>query len=504
MADLFKSLGGKPDKLKELLDGINRGAQVEIAQPTEQPQGMEAIAPRQMAQVPATPEVERNLDMFRSLAPQPAAPTTAPAPQNEQMMASLPNSLDRPEMAPIRSAISRDDAIKNARSSSEVMDVAQNLDEYEKPKRNFVDRLFRGIARGYKNWDGQGGLIGLAVNTLGNGVASAASEKVLDNLGRPELEQKLFRKFNNAKNQEDAANQSVGRMGQVQWTPEILLNTGMISPQQYEQQLKGQLLKAQTANTQNQIDARNDTTRSLINDRDRDNDREDEKVRQAEGKKTAVKYNGKWYNRLPNGTETPMYGEDGKQRTELKDVPIATTLSDGTPIFTTGDKAMDREITQNLNQARMDFEAKKLNQADLDKFEQETVDWASKEAKRKQKVSKMILDGQALQNQAAQYEQQAQGLSVIDADQKTELLAKAAKAREDGNSLVKQGNELWNIPTPTPKKPAANLEAPKLGNGKYSGMVFPASSLESMKPNFPGKSTADIKALIENNGGTFR
>lgn len=438
MANLFKSLGN-PDKIKELLDAANRGAQVEIAPPTEQPVGVEALAPRSMAQVPARPEVERELDLFRTLAPQPTAPPPARSPQDEQMMASLPNTLDAPQMAPAYSPAA-------PRSSSQIYDEIEGLDNYEDPhKHSLLGRLFKGMGKSWKQWDPKsgGGIFGLATSMIADGIGSAASPEHYGNLEKADRENKLFRSLGVARDREDYE----GKQAQMQ---------------------------AQRENLYNQVATRTANTQSQILDRNSDNIREDEKVRQAANKKTVVKYNGKYFNRMPDGSETPLIGEDGQQRTELKDVPIATTLSDGTPIFTTGDKAMDREITQNLNQTRMDFEAKKLNQADLDRYEQETVEWAEKEAERKQEVSKLIFDGQALQNQAAQYEQQAQGLSVIDADQKAELLAKAARAREEGNSLVKQGNKLQNIPTPKPKKPAANLTAPNLKVGTYSEADFTA------------------------------
>lgn len=503
MANLFKSLGN-PDKIKELLDATNRGAQVEIAPPTEQPVGVEAMTPRPMAQVPARPEVERELDLFRTLAPQPTAPPPARSPQDEQMMASLPNTLEAPQMArkpqyqryssgvPVMPAgASLDDPVldenglpitvnavgggtraqtwramdaaqkyleqfdrengpqsqgRSARSSSQIYDEIQGLDNYEDPhKHSLLARLFKGMGKSWKQWDPKsgGGILGLATSMIADGIGSAASPEHYGNLERNDRENKLFRSLGVARDREDYE----GKQAQMQ---------------------------AQRENLYNQVATRTANTQSQILDRNSDNIREDEKVRQAANKKTVVKYNGKYFNRMPDGSETPLIGEDGQQRTELKDVPIATTLSDGTPIFTTGDKAMDREITQNLNQTRMDFEAKKLNQADLDRYEQETVEWAEKEAERKQEVSKLIFDGQALQNQAAQYEQQAQGLSVIDADQKAELLAKAARAREEGNSLVKQGNKLQNIPTPKPKKPAANLTAPNLKVGTYSEADFTA------------------------------
>lgn len=68
-------------------------------------------------------------------------------------------------------------------------------------------------------------------------------------------------------------------------------------------------------------------------------------------------------------------------------------------------------------------------------------------------------NGEALQREAADYEQQAaQFTSNLDKDKKMALLAKAAAAREQGNKFVQQGNEIRDAAAGTPEQKSLRAE----------------------------------------------
>lgn len=73
----------------------------------------------------------------------------------------------------------------------------QEIDKtYEKgttPKTSLKDRLFSGIAKGSRGWDGTGGIFGWLFSVLGGGVGSAASEGYYDDISRSDKRNRLMR-----------------------------------------------------------------------------------------------------------------------------------------------------------------------------------------------------------------------------------------------------------------------------------------------------------------------
>lgn len=80
--------------------------------------------------------------------------------------------------------------------------LKENRDHQGPREGSFWKRLFRGLKSGYENWDGQGGIMGLAANALGTGVAGAASPQI-DARTRIRNEQnQLFRELGPLQQQE--------------------------------------------------------------------------------------------------------------------------------------------------------------------------------------------------------------------------------------------------------------------------------------------------------------
>lgn len=69
-----------------------------------------------------------------------------------------------------------DDIYKQIDANQQQIDQTGKGQDPGKPREHsFWKRLGQGIVKGYKNWDGQGGVFGLATSALGTGVGSAAS-----------------------------------------------------------------------------------------------------------------------------------------------------------------------------------------------------------------------------------------------------------------------------------------------------------------------------------------
>lgn len=352
-------------------------------------------------------------------------------------------------LLPGQTATTPTTAYNQPRTSNEISDETAAIErgdrdqQYGIKKRSLASRLFRGLGRGWMNWGKEDGAFGL-FDMFGEGVQSAASSKHDIEAQRQGKQRPLFRQLGQQQQQEAFNAKQATEFQQAANYGDQIRSRG------YDDRLKGMTAQAPKA----------------------------------------VKYNGLWFERNPlTGEQAKMIDPaTGKQRTELTDIPIATALRDGTPIFTTGDKALDREITQNLNQARMDFEATKINQGDLDKYEQDVTKWATDSAEHQQKVSKLILDGEALQNEATGYDEQA--AKTTDKDKKAEWQAKAVAARSKGASLITQGNEARNKGPKRPTRPAANLEAPQLGSKTVTMAEIEAIAKKT------GKTIDQVKAMM--------
>lgn len=374
---------------------------------------------QQSMKLPPSDDVQGNVENFaESNAGEPASRTDANTP--------MPQDTGEPPLK-------NEDPDPNVRSRQQIEQINTERDkpadiETSRRKRSFWNRLGSGLWNGYKNWNPKESGWGGGIDAIASGFEGAFDPKA-DAEGRKQ--------------------RNIGKM----WnnlSQDVQLE-GIKAKQDYQTAQT----KALTANAETRrINANTATDRYEL----------------SAGRKTPFKTNGLWFYRLPDGRQEPMLDKDGVQRTELRDVPIATSLNDGTPIFTTGDKAMDREITQGLNEARMEFEAKKLNQADLDRHETEIVKWANDEAERKQKAAKLLFDGKALQQQAAEWD--AQSETAIGSEKRGELKAKAVKARSEGESLINQANK--SKPLVKPRRPSADIAAPNLSVGTYSEADFVA------------------------------
>jgi hypothetical protein len=292
-------------------------------------------------------------------------------------------------------------------------------------KRSLASRLFRGLGRGWMNWGKEDGAFGL-FDMFGEGVQSAASSKHDIEAQRQGKQRPLFR-----------------QLGQQQ--------------QQEAFNAKQATEFQQAANYGSQVSSRQLGDIRAANKDYLDRTKVTQKV--SNGLYYDVDAQGKWTPHIDPVTR--------QQRVEGEDLLVGRTLKDGTPIWTKGSKAYSDEVAADLNQARMDFDAAKINQADLDRYEGEVTDWATKSsAWEEDKVRKPILEGQALQIEATGYDEQA--AKTTDKDKKAEWQAKAVAARSKGASLIQQGNEARNKGPKKPTRPAANLTAPNLNVGQHS------------------------------------
>jgi hypothetical protein len=200
------ALGAKPGILDALGEVVN-SLHPQATQP-QQPEAVPAMA------APASG------GMFRGLAPDGGPPiqtlggmTQSPAPQGgpapyPQLQGSLP-ALSIPDVSnqgfTARPTVGlqaaqpeepQQTAQANQGPSStdtygKIMDLEQN---YQDPhKHSLLGRLFKGLGKAWQQWDGQGGLVGLATTMLSGGIGSAVDPKNYAELEKRGEEQKLFR-----------------------------------------------------------------------------------------------------------------------------------------------------------------------------------------------------------------------------------------------------------------------------------------------------------------------
>jgi hypothetical protein len=224
------------------------------------------------------------------------------------------------------------------------------------------------------------------------------------------------------------------------------------------------------------------------------------------------------------------YVENKSLPVERREVPIIQTLSNGAQIFTTGDKAVDREISENYRQASMDMEAGKFNIEQMKNYETALTSWSEKENTRQQQGVQLANDGnskinqsydflnqsQAAEQEAQTLETQAQSLDQLAEQEKTqgysgktkleqaqklreqartqrakanEFKTSASKVKEEGNSLLNQS--VNSKPSPQPKRPTGQLTAPTL-----SGQRFTETQLRERMKTL-GKTKPQIRKKIE-------
>ena len=238
MNQLFKSFGvtdeDKQKKLKDLLDGIKGRADMSIASPQAQPSA--DITPRPMEAMPQAPVQQTgpgtpNWGVLPSSTDQPptapiatpiaapnpvASPAVSPETDTEDQMfrgyggadqsRQAPPGLDQlPSGTPIQAPAGYDPQPPKQYSndSAGTSQQIQDLKGYHDPhKHSLLGRLFKGIAKGYQHWDGQGGLLGLGAATLGSGIGAAASPKIYENLERQTRQDTLFKQLGLQQQQE--------------------------------------------------------------------------------------------------------------------------------------------------------------------------------------------------------------------------------------------------------------------------------------------------------------
>lgn len=224
------------------------------------------------------------------------------------------------------------------------------------------------------------------------------------------------------------------------------------------------------------------------------------------------------------------YIENKSLPVERREVPIIQTLSNGVQIFTTGDKAVDREISENYRQASMDMEAGKFNIEQMKSYETALTSWSEKENTRQQQGVQLANDGNSKinqsydflnQSQAAEQEAQTLEARALQAEQQgeqekkdgysgsaafklagevqgqaraqrakaNELKTSASRLKEEGNSLLNQSAN--SKPSPQPKRPTGGLTAPTL-----SGQRFTETQLRERMKTL-GKTKPQIRKKIE-------
>ena len=204
---------------------------------------------------------------------------------------------------------------------------------------------------------------------------------------------------------------------------------------------------------------------------------------------------GRLWNRDKSGKNTTPFKDPitGQQMTKKN---VAVTLPDGRVVYTSGDKAIDRQIAEDYRNAQNAFEAKKLNQADLDDYQKRLDAWSTANVDHEIKRRAILTDGEALV-QAADA-QMAQAEAMDDPVEKTKALSEAASKKAQGVAKIKQANEWKTLPKPTP--PSANLKAPSAGSN-IAGKLYPSPA--ALRPAFPNKTDDEIRKIITGQGGKF-
>jgi hypothetical protein len=153
------------------------------------------------------------------------------------------------------------------------------------------------------------------------------------------------------------------------------------------------------------------------------------------------------------------------------------------------------KIDQDREQARLDFEAGKINQKSMDDYTGEVSKYQGKLSEFNNERQKLTLEGQSKQNQAAEAEKAANDPSLLPTE-RLEKQAEAKKLREEGNALVKRGNEMQ--PPPEPTRPSANLQSPTIGAKTVS-----QAELQQIA-NKNNMTVAQARAAAEKDGYTIR
>lgn len=176
--------------------------------------------------------------------------------------------------------------------------------------------------------------------------------------------------------------------------------------------------------------------------------------------------------------QSPETGAPNWQRSNIPvdptALPVRRTLKDGTPYYTTGVKAADNEAQEAARQAQLDMEAGKFNMQQLQAYEDDLQRWNQSEAQRMQDNDKIITDMGIASKEAQSRREQAQALRTQATKEeerdpkeasrlRTEAIrleaeAKVQQTRSDDYYLQSQRSK----PTPMPKRPAANLQAPNI------------------------------------------
>lgn len=188
--------------------------------------------------------------------------------------------------------------------------------------------------------------------------------------------------------------------------------------------------------------------------------------------------------------------------------PIARKLSDGTDIYTTGDKEIDREIASAYRQAQMDFTAGRDNADALRDYEKRLEGWATNESERKLTAAKLTEEAGAKAIEAQGYEAEANELeAAIAASTDDEEKAKLRKeAREAKQKAVKAYSDVTRIkksadaskPLPKPVRSNVTVSAPNL-----SSRTVTSAEIDAMV-KATGKSRKELEEIAKRDGFTIR
>lgn len=189
---LFKAFGADKDderkrKLRDILEGINGGGQVEVAQPIVQP-ATETV-PRQMEPLPQAPPGQFNSTEV-SIGGE-GRTSGPPAPQ--QPVDYYAEDTPLGDVPGFRDMVQRQNEPKSAKISREIQ-------EWDDPhKHSLLGRLFKGFGRSWMNATPEtGGLFGV----IGDTVRSVADPKYYSELENRDRQAPLFRKLAQTQQQE--------------------------------------------------------------------------------------------------------------------------------------------------------------------------------------------------------------------------------------------------------------------------------------------------------------
>ncbi len=416
--------------------------------------------------------------------PQPPAPAPAPPqPQTAEEAITIPQTEAETsaEARPIDDAeLSPDDPRQRLirRPSDQMWEDYQKAGQTPTPKTSLLGRIISGIAKGSRNWDGQGGILGWAFSALSGGVGSGASEDYYDKISRGDKQRRLIRDLQ-------------PQMQREAW--ETKENNLELQPY-FKQQaisLKQQQLQNQVLRDQMNFDSKLKALQAKL---------------ESGSQLYTDEQTGKVFVRFPNDpTRKPEEFKDPETGEQFV-APSKKQYSyndpmTGQPITATGGQILNyggRVLEANT---RIANEGQKYNTTEWNKYQNELDKWNAQGSQISDQIVAAVTDYSTAVQQRQQLENtiNTQGYAATGPQQQQlESLQKAEREAMRKKDLL--GSAAANHQANKPNPPQAYTPQ-SIPAGKYAGRMFPSPT--ALRPFFPGKTDDEIRRKVEQNGGRF-